>query len=356
MSNKQYLIDSATKHQVFLQRYSGSEYKQMAVFIAKVLKEAENILSKSETITSKKRLETIIRDLTSMSKAIYKDMAKGVKSNMLELAKYEVDFTTRMLQQAVDFPSGNKDFAFNTPTIAQLKAAAFTSIMDSNPGYRGTKGLTVDDALSQFGTNKAGDMVQAVRVGFALGKTNQEISQDIRRTMETVTTRQAQTLSRTITNHVAAQSRNEFYSSNSDVLEEYYTIVATLDDRTTFTCAALDGKTFPVDDFEAPPYHWNCRTTYIREVKQEYRVDIKDVTRSAKGSEGVEYVSPQTTYNSWLKTQPQSFQDEVLGPKRAELFRNGMNVDKFVDNNYQPLTIEQLRTKDNAHIFDKAGL
>ena len=359
MSNKQYLVDAASKHQVFLQRYAGTEYKQMSYFLAKVLKETEAMLAKATTITSKKRLDTIIKDLTEMNKAIYKDMAKTTKGRMVELAKYEADFTDRLLKQAVDFPRKDGEttpFAFNSPTVDQLKAAAFTSILDSNPAYRGTKGLTVGQALEQFGSNKSGEIVQAVRVGFALGKTNQEIAKDIRTTMEQVTTRQAQTLARTITNHVAAQSRNEFYSSNSDVLEEYYTVVATLDDRTSLECAALDGKTFNVDDFEAPPYHWNCRTTYIREVKAEYRVDIKGVTRTAKGEDGIEQVSSNTNFGSWIKTQPESFQNEVLGPDRAALLRAGMSVDKFVDKNYQPLTLDALRNKDNEHIFTRAGL
>lgn len=359
MSNKQYLTDAATKHQVFLQRYAGTEYKQMAAFIAKVLKETEAMLARATTITSKARLDTIIKDLTAMSKAIYKDMAKGTKGRMVDLAKYESDFTSRLLEQAVDFPNADGQatpFAFNSPTVDQLRAAAFTSILDSNPAYKGTKGLTVGQALEQFGSNKSGDIVQAVRVGFALGKTNQEISQDIRKTMESVTTRQAQTLARTITNHVAAQSRNEFYSSNSDVLEDYYTVVATLDERTSLECAALDGKTFDVNDFEAPPYHWNCRTTYIREVKEKYKVDITGVSRTAKGDEGIEQVASNTTFGSWIKTQPESFQDEVLGSQRASLLRAGMSVDKFVDGNYQPLTLDALRNKDNEHIFTKAGL
>jgi len=356
MSNKQYLVDAASKHQVFLQRYAGTEYKQMSYFITKVLKEAETMLAKASTIPSKKRLDTIITDLTSMTKAIYKDMAKGTKTRMIELAKYEADFTSRLLKQAVDFPreDGKKTpFAFNTPTLDQLSSAAFTTILDSGPK---NKGITVGDALQQFGSNKAGDIVQAIRVGFALGKTNQEITKDIRLNTEQVTTRQAQTLARTITNHVAAQSRNVFYSSNSEVLEDYYTIVATLDDRTTFECMARDGKTFSSGDFEAPPYHWNCRTTYIREVKEKYRVDITGVTRSANGADGVEQVSSNTNFGSWIKTQPESFQNEVLGTERAALLRAGMSVDKFVDKNYQPITIDELRNKDNEHIFDKAGL
>lgn len=359
MSNKQYLVDAATKHQIFLQRLAGTEYKQLSAFIDKTIKETQKMLAEDETIRSKAQLEKTLRDLTAINTAIYRDMAAGTKSRMVNLAKYEIGFTERLLSQAVEVPtkSGEKlPFVFTSPSVAQLRAAAFTTIIDATPSVKGTKGLTVGKALEQFGVNKTGEIVQAVRVGFALGKTNSEIATDIKNTLAPLADRQAQALTRTITNHVASKSREEFYTANSDVLAEYYTIVATLDDRTSLECMARDGMTIPVEDFEPPPYHWNCRTTYIREVKEEYRVDITGVTRAAKGDEGVELVSSNTTFGSWIKTQPASFQDEVLGADRAALLRAGMSVDKFVDKNYKPLTIDELRTKDNEHIFEKAKL
>ncbi len=47
-------------------------------------------------------------------------------------------------------------------------------------------------------------------------------------------------------------------------------------------------------------------------------------------------------YNDWLKTQSNAFQDQTLGPARAELFRGGLSVDKFVNNAGKAFTLEQL--------------
>ena len=59
-------------------------------------------------------------------------------------------------------------------------------------------------------------------------------------------------------------------------------------------------------------------------------------------------VSAKTTYNSWLGRQPKEFQDSVLGPERAELFRGGMNVEKFTDDAGKVLTLEQLRSMEGV--------
>ena len=57
-------------------------------------------------------------------------------------------------------------------------------------------------------------------------------------------------------------------------------------------------------------------------------------------------VSAKTTYNSWLRTQSKEMQDEALGPERAKLFRGGMNVDKFTDDNGRTLTLDELRARE----------
>ena len=61
------------------------------------------------------------------------------------------------------------------------------------------------------------------------------------------------------------------------------------------------------------------------------------------------------TYQSWLKKKPAAFQDEVLGPNRAKLFREGMALDRFVDQSGKEYTLKQLRSKD-ATAFKKAGI
>jgi hypothetical protein len=50
------------------------------------------------------------------------------------------------------------------------------------------------------------------------------------------------------------------------------------------------------------------------------------------------------TYGGWLKKQPASVQDEVLGIERAKLFRSGkLSIGKFTDDTGKVYTLDQLK-------------
>ncbi len=323
----------------------------MLKFIEKSRKESVRLVKSANTEWSKARFERFQQQLQQVNITIYQGMSKQLLGNMTDLAKYESGIAAKTLKKSLKL-----DVNLSTPTVAQLQAAAFTNVIDAVPGTDKKSKLTIGKALNEFGKSKSTEIVSIARVGFALGKSNNDIAQDISDKITSVTMRQAKTMSRTITNHVASSARGEFYKQNSDLFKGYQ-VVATLDDRTSFTCGALDGQVFDESEFEYPPYHWNCRSTYIPVLEQQYDVGSElGGQRPSKNEDGTELVDTKTTYNSWLKRQSSEFQNEVLGNKRAELFRAGMSVDKFVDHNYRPLSLAELNSKDNAYIFEKADL
>lgn len=82
---------------------------------------------------------------------------------------------------------------------------------------------------------------------------------------------------------------------------EEYEIVATLDDRTSEICQAMDGQHFPMKDFEAgvtaPPFHVNCRTTTCPYFNDEFSLGGE---RAARGEDGeVYYVPADMKYPEW---------------------------------------------------------
>ena len=92
----------------------------------------------------------------------------------------------------------------------------------------------------------------------------------------------------------------------------------------------------------------NCRSLRVPVVDPKYAIPGIKGLRSSRNPDGtVEQINGETTYNSWLKRQPAEFQDEVLGVERAKLFRGGMNVDKFTDDEGRTLTLEQLKQLEN---------
>jgi len=66
-------------------------------------------------------------------------------------------------------------------------------------------------------------------------------------------------------------------------------------------------------------------------------------------------VSDKTNFDKWLRGQPQKYQNEFLGKTKAELFRNGEKLDRFVDPLGKQYTIKELYQLDK-NSFKSAGI
>ena len=67
-------------------------------------------------------------------------------------------------------------------------------------------------------------------------------------------------------------------------------------------------------------------------------------------------VPASTNYGKWLTEQSAARQDEILGPNRGKLLRDGgLAPDQFYNDKGKFLTLDQLRARDAAS-FAKAGL
>lgn len=81
---------------------------------------------------------------------------------------------------------------------------------------------------------------------------------------------------------------------------EEFEVVETLDSHTCSTCGDMDGRHFPMKDFEigvtAPPFHPRCRGCTCPYFDDEFTTG----ERIARGEDGKQYyVSENTTYNEW---------------------------------------------------------
>lgn len=136
-------------------------------------------------------------------------------------------------------------------------------------------------------------------------------------------TRDAAAIVRTAVNDISNVAGMNCYKNNADVLSGVrYT--ATLDSRTSAECMALDGSFWKLDDpgIKRPPRHVNCRSVLVPEVDWKglgMEPPPEGTRASADGQ-----VPSSTTYGEWLKSQPASLQDEILGSRaRGKLFRDG---------------------------------
>lgn len=157
-----------------------------------------------------------------------------------------------------------------------------------------------------------------------------------------VTEREAETIVRTGVNEITNRAHMATYEENDDITKEYE-YVATLDSRTTLICARLDGQVFRYDDPQRkePPQHPNCRSTIVPVVDWE-GLGLEPPPEGTRASAGGQ-VPASTTYQQWLLDQPKSVQNEILGPARANLFRERkITLRDLVRSDNSIVTLEQL--------------
>jgi len=344
-TTRTFLQNASTRHAIFVQRFSGQQVAKMNAQLSalrnRLIKKLRNV---DTTTFTKKRLEALVVQLNVLLDKGYAQIGKELGKDLKDFGVYEAEFSARMFDKATKT-------SFALPSNTLIEAAVLQTPLKLSTGN-----ISVSKALKTLSKANKKLTINTITDGIIAGETSQDIIKKLRE-QSPIERRHASALVRTTTNHVSSIARQATIDNNADIVEGYEW-VSTLDGRTTQTCQALDGQVFKTGQGPKPPQHWGCRSTTIPVVKEEYRVDVKSkTTRPAKGPDGkTEMVSGRTTYQSWLKKQPKEFQVDVLGETRAELFRNGgLSLDRFVDKNYQPLTVKELRKKESL-AFDKAGL
>ena len=336
MSARKYATDVLTRHQVYLQRYANSQVKAMQPIMKTMLRDVKRrIVDANLNSLQLRRLKILERDLKLIIKSSMEGFSAKLLNDLKDLGASEAGFTTKLLNDLVDVNLSGTN-------IAKVNAAITKSKMSLITG-KAVKSLTIEKAVKQFSKSASKGILRKIQSGLIEGSTTQTITDSIDGLVKSRSAAQAEALVRTATNHAASTARNAVYKDNEDIIdkEEY---LSTLDNRTSLTCAGLDGKYFPVGEGDMPPMHFNCRSVRIPVVKPEYTVKGLEGKRASKGDNGGEQVGGGTTFGGWLHTQPVKFQDTVLGTERGILFRKGsLPITNFTNDKGITLTLKQLR-------------
>lgn len=335
MSANGYIIDSLTRHQIFIQRFAGGQVKESLPILRQLARGIRDALKRQDlTDFQTARLIALQLDIASITGTAGAELRALMTANMTEFAEYEAQFTQRLLQGAVTVELAG------VSTVA-LGAAVARAPMTLVSGQK-TINTTFAGIFDTFASGVSREVMTTVQAGITQGSTTQQITRQVMGMVESRTRAQAEAVIRTAANTAGSAARSELYSANSDVLKgEEWTAV--LDGRTTLVCSGRDGKVYPVGQGPQPPAHYNCRSVRVPVVDDRFSVLRQGATRASKDGP----VSSQRTYSGWLKDQPKSFQDEVLGVERAKLFRSGaVPLDRFTDDAGRTLTLEQLRARE----------
>jgi len=288
------------------------------------------------------RLEKLLGEIEPLVGQTFEEVRKTLRQRLAEIGSQQADWAGQQLLGAVG--SIGVDI-----TTGRIGVNFMKSILDSQPFQGETLKGWAD-------TQKAATIRRArrqIQLGMAQNETLDQIVRRLRGRSNGhggftsgvlgTTTRETEAIARTAINFVANRGHVETYRQNADVVKGLE-VVAVLDSHTTFICMSKDGTVLPLDSSDLPPYHYGCRTVVVAQIDWK-GLGIEPPDPGMRSSDGGP-VKSSTTYEDWLKQQPAAKQDEILGPGRAKLFRDGkINLRDLVKQDRSIVTVDELRKK-----------
>jgi hypothetical protein len=357
------VLDLTIRHSVALQKYSNGQVRRMLSILNRADADLFDMLAAAlerlpASAGTVEYLESMLLSVRTLNGKAYQDVEAGLTTGMRDLAGSEAQFQYRLYTNAMP---ANATLA--AVTAEQAWATAYS---------RPFAGKLLREAVAELGDTRAKRIRDAVRMGYLEGKPTATIVREIRGTRAKgyvegfveVDRRHLETMVRSALSSTAAGVRDRFFSDNGDILESQVWL-STLDSKTSEICIVRSGKRYTVGEKPKPighkvpwctPHgcgpgkvHYNCRSTGIALLPGQ--TELYGTRASAGGQ-----VDANMTYGQWLKTQPAGVQDEVLGPIRARLFRNGgLTIDKFVNDRGAFYSLADLESI-NAKAFERAGV
>lgn len=309
------------------------------------------------------RLDALLESVRTVNRQAYTAVGERLNEELRQFTGYELMYQNQLF--ATTLPGG-APFTVAAVTADQVYAAAVA---------RPFQGRLLSEWMSGLEADRAVRIRDAVRMGYLEGQTSEDIVRRIRGTragkfqdgIMQIDRRNAEAVARTALSHIAESVRESVFASNSDIIKEVVWH-STLDGRTSTGCQIRDNKRYhPVSHKpigHSIPWlggpgrlHWRCRSASYPVTKswKELGLPMDDMDAGTRASMDGQ-VPADLSYGDWLRKQSAARQDEIVGPARGKLMREGkMPFDALYTNRGEMLTLEQLQARDAA-AFKRAGL
>lgn len=337
------ILDATIRHSVYLERHKARVIREVLALVRGVETAIQiELLEADLQAMSRRDLDHLLSNIRKRITEGYSPVIELIDAEVKGLAGYEGQWQTDMFRRVVPV---RLDFV--APAPEQIYAAAVA---------RPFQGLILKEWYKGLEDGQFRRVRQAIRMGYVDGRTTGEIVREIIGTKKRAgiieqSRRGAEAAVRTALAHTANVARNEVYRANKTLIKGVEW-VSTLDGRTSAICRARDGMMYPADSGPRPPAHPNCRSSTVPVLKSAKAIGLKNIPKGTRASMNGQ-VSGELNYDQWLRKQPVTFQDEVLGKTRGKLFRAGLTMDRFVDRSGKELTLDQLKELD-ANIWETA--
>ena len=416
MTANEDIRDAALRHQVHVRRFASGQANRMLDLLEKadrdivrlIREELKKVLAQGgdpRDSRNLRRLNTALSEIRRERERVLRAIERDVEVELVEFGKIEAEFEVKVLQTSIPI-------AIDTPRITPRKIKA---VVNTQP----FAGRALGDWWESLRESDQQRVLDQIRIGHIEGQTIPQIIRRVAGTRAgrfkdgvlSVTRRQAEAIVRTGVNGVSNAVREQTWKVLGNAMDGLVW-TSTLDGRTSAVCRARDGHVAPVsadqplsDDIDLPrlkpplarpPAHPQCRSVmvgyistvgligerpFVRDTRNrrrreiDFRAQAKEkagaewkrlsekqrrdrirAERDAWGEENIGRIPADTDYDTFLRRQPATFQDDVLGKTRGKLFRKGgLKQDQFVDFNGDALTLDQLREL-HPDAFKRAGV
>lgn len=409
-------FDAALRHQIGIRNLTTSQVNELLALLDKADKDIINKLRiRLQKFVGRpynpktKKFKDLLTEIKAIRAAALREVEKKFRNSVIDLSKLEVNFEKKMLEAAlpvlVDFQT--------------VPSELLTAIVTTAPFGDGSEGgRTIKQWFSSLRASDQTRFLSAIQVGMFQGESIDEIVGRVRGTKQFgfrdgvlgLTRRQIEAVVRTGVNGISNAAREAIWAANAELVS-FLRWTSTLDGRTSAICRSRDGKFATLTDEPLPagakqlepngarpPAHVSCRSVmvavfskegilsaigqrpFVRSTQGIKKINFRDMAKRKIGADSwanlteaerrlqiskvrnswadknIGTVPADVTYNDWLRRQPASFQDEVLGKTKGELFRTGkVSVDEFVTKAGNEVTLSQL-AKTDPTVFIAAGL
>lgn len=315
------LRNMAVSHAIGLRRLTTGTVRDIIAILDEADDDLEAQIRKANPGTeTSARLTQLLQALRYINREVYGKVESSLSAKLLDLALYEAEYQERSVAKVASIAM------LEAPTPARLLA-----VVTSDP----FQGRILREWAEGMEAGRYDRMRAAIRIGWLEGEGVDQIVRRLRGTKAMkykdgileLSRRSAQAVVRTAVNHTSNAARQLVYEKNPDLLEGWR-FVSTLESNTCPICAALDdGTVYPLGKGPQPPRHLNCRCAAAPVVK-------------GGGA------TKRITFAKWFAEQSAEVQDDVLGPTRGKLYREGgLTLDKFADDN-RVYTLDELKRRE----------
>lgn len=348
---EQQIADELLSHSLDLYRLDAHLRSQALEILERMQKElAQRLLVGTLTEVGRERINAILEAAKRTIESYYQQVQAEASAALAQLPEVQAQ-VVRAALVGIGYESA-------LPPLTHIATAMTDVMIHGAPSSEWWK-RQASDTVFRFSN--------AVRQGIIQGETNQQIirkiagGRGVTGVLE-VSRKNAATLVQTSVQTVANAARLESFKQNAPVVNGLKQL-STLDSHTTDICMAYSGMEWdlegkPINGNKLPfvnptgspsgtPRHWNCRSILVPKTVSfaELGIDVSELKKTTRASVDGQ-IAADTTFDAFLKRKGKAFQDEILGPGRADLWRSKkITLQQLLDLRGNPLTLAELREK-----------